>query len=75
MLDEDAKQLRKMKNTHDYFLLQSLQRGSVRPPAPNGCTYIPGRSKDQCKINGKGLAGRPGKRTTTAFSQFMHEST
>lgn len=30
------------------LLFQSLQRGPVRPPSPNGCTYIPRQGGAPC---------------------------
>ena len=79
MLDEDAEQLKttttkSSRHYHDFHLLQSLQRGSVPPPGrDNGCTFIPGKSKTPCKIDGQGFAGRPSRRSATPA--FMHEST
>ncbi|KAL1825993.1 hypothetical protein ACET3Z_012771 [Daucus carota] len=81
LLDEEeilAKNARNFVNFNDNLHLQALQKGSVRPPGPNGCSYVRG-SKNPCKTNGQKFAG---KRTTAlppslrrhAYPQALAES-
>ncbi|CAA2978166.1 Hypothetical predicted protein [Olea europaea subsp. europaea] len=43
-----------------HLLLPSLQGRTVRPPSPNGCTYIPGGGGSPCRntISEKNFVGR-----------------
>ncbi|GFP99589.1 hypothetical protein PHJA_002103000 [Phtheirospermum japonicum] len=45
ILDEEEEQWMKREQN---LLLPSLQRRPVRPPAPNGCTWIPGSGGRPC---------------------------
>ncbi|KAL7084272.1 hypothetical protein ACP275_14G214600 [Erythranthe tilingii] len=59
LLDEEAEQLWMTRSQN--ILLPSLQRGrAVRPPSPNGCTWVPGSGGRPCTatITGRNFAGR-----------------
>ncbi|KAG8370769.1 hypothetical protein BUALT_Bualt13G0017900 [Buddleja alternifolia] len=45
VLDEEEEQWMKRGQN---VLLQSLQRRPVRPPSPNGCTWVPGSGGRPC---------------------------
>ncbi|GAA0166662.1 hypothetical protein LIER_40232 [Lithospermum erythrorhizon] len=53
ILDEDEQELM----NREHLLLPSFQRGTVRPPAPNSCTFIPGNGGSPCTFNEKNFAG------------------
>ncbi|KAL2236441.1 UNVERIFIED_CONTAM: hypothetical protein Sindi_0835800 [Sesamum indicum] len=57
ILDEEEELWMKKEQN---LLLPSLQRRPVRPPAPNGCTWIPGGGGRPCaaSISGRNFAGR-----------------
>ncbi|KAK4441606.1 hypothetical protein Salat_0495500 [Sesamum alatum] len=61
------------------LLLPSLQRRPVRPPAPNGCTWIPGGGGRPCtaSISGRNFAGRkvppPPPQASDAYPKQMFE--
>ncbi|CAA0823233.1 Unknown protein [Striga hermonthica] len=50
-----------MRRSESKLLLSSLQRRPVRPPAPNGCTWVPGRGGLPCAstIGNRNFAGVP----------------
>ncbi|KAL9689725.1 hypothetical protein QQ045_010114 [Rhodiola kirilowii] len=47
------------------MVLQSLQRGTVPPSGPSGCTEIPGSTGPPCLVQEKLFSGQslPGRRT------------
>lgn len=62
LLDEEEIFAKNIKISFDNLHLQALQKGSVRPPGPNGCSYVRG-SRNPCKTNGQKFAGKH----TTAY--------
>ncbi|KAL1816749.1 hypothetical protein DCAR_0521135 [Daucus carota subsp. sativus] len=57
LLDEDENFAKNTEIIFDNLHLQALQKGSVPPPGPNGCSYVSG-SSNPCKLNGQNFAGQ-----------------
>ncbi|KAF5738906.1 hypothetical protein HS088_TW12G00102 [Tripterygium wilfordii] len=57
LMQPNEAQASRVLDQDNVLMLQSLQRGPVRPSGPNGCTYIPGRGGAPCTSQ-RGFAGR-----------------